>query len=139
MSASRPNLVVDGKLDHAATTAELRRCIDTLLRKGRFELAYEGAHHRTGRGSGARKSGNPCRVPRPAIKTFCSSATPNCSRRSSTLRSVGCGSIPNSMAASVSIRVAIAIRIEELKLSAALPPTASAKPVHHFDSMLWPP
>ena len=41
MSVSRPNLIVDGKLDHAATTAELRRCIDTLLRKGRFELAYE--------------------------------------------------------------------------------------------------
>jgi spoIIIJ-associated protein len=41
MSASRPNLIVDGKLDHAATTAELRRCLDTLLRKARFELAYE--------------------------------------------------------------------------------------------------
>ncbi len=41
MSASRPNLIVDGKLDHTATTAELRRCIDTMLRKGRFELAYE--------------------------------------------------------------------------------------------------
>lgn len=38
---SRPNLIVDGKLDHPATTSELRRCIDTLLRKGRFELAYE--------------------------------------------------------------------------------------------------
>jgi spoIIIJ-associated protein len=41
MSASRPNLIVDGKLDHAATTAELRRCLDTLLRKAHFELAYE--------------------------------------------------------------------------------------------------
>ena len=41
MSASRPNLVVNGKLDHSATTAELRRCIDTLLRKARFELAYD--------------------------------------------------------------------------------------------------
>jgi len=41
MSASRPNLIVDGKLDHAATSAELRRCLDTLLRKARFELAYE--------------------------------------------------------------------------------------------------
>ena len=40
-SASRPNLIVDGRLDHSATTAELRRCIDTLLRKGGFELAYE--------------------------------------------------------------------------------------------------
>jgi hypothetical protein len=39
MPASRPNLIVDGKLDHAATTAELRRCIDMLLLKGRFELA----------------------------------------------------------------------------------------------------
>jgi spoIIIJ-associated protein len=38
---SRPVLIVDGKLDHAATAAELRRCIDTLLRKARFELAYE--------------------------------------------------------------------------------------------------
>src|SRR5579863_10163609 len=41
MAASRPNLIVDGKLDHATTTAELRRCLDTLLRKARFELAYE--------------------------------------------------------------------------------------------------
>ncbi len=41
MSNSRPNLIVDGKLDHTATTAELRRCIDTLLRKARFELAYD--------------------------------------------------------------------------------------------------
>ncbi len=41
MSVSRPVLILDGKLDHAATTAELRRCIDTLLRKARFELAYE--------------------------------------------------------------------------------------------------
>ena len=41
MSDSRPNLIVDGKLDHTATTAELRRCIDTLLRKARFELAYD--------------------------------------------------------------------------------------------------
>jgi len=38
---TRPNLIVDGKLDHPATTAELRRCIDSLLRKGRFELSYE--------------------------------------------------------------------------------------------------
>jgi spoIIIJ-associated protein len=41
MPGSRPTLVLDGKLDHAATMAELRRCIDTLLRKARFELAYE--------------------------------------------------------------------------------------------------
>ena len=41
MSASRPNLILNGKLDHSQTTAELRRCIDTLLRKGRFELSYE--------------------------------------------------------------------------------------------------
>ena len=39
--ASHPKLIVDGKLDHAATTAELRSCLDTLLRKGRFELSYE--------------------------------------------------------------------------------------------------
>jgi spoIIIJ-associated protein len=38
---SRPILIVDGKLDHLAMTAELRRCIDTLLRKARFELSYE--------------------------------------------------------------------------------------------------
>ena len=38
---SRPNLIVDGKLDHAAITAELRRCIDTLLQKSRFQLTYE--------------------------------------------------------------------------------------------------
>ncbi len=36
MPVSRPKLIVDGKLDHAATTAELRRCIDTLLRKATF-------------------------------------------------------------------------------------------------------
>ena len=41
MPVSRPNLIVGGKLDHPATTAELRRCIDTLLRKGRFELSFE--------------------------------------------------------------------------------------------------
>jgi spoIIIJ-associated protein len=38
---SRPNLIVDGKLDHAATIAELRPCIETLLRKGRFQLSFE--------------------------------------------------------------------------------------------------
>jgi spoIIIJ-associated protein len=40
-SVSRPTLIVDGKLDHAATIAELRRCIETLLRKGRFQLSFE--------------------------------------------------------------------------------------------------
>jgi spoIIIJ-associated protein len=39
--AGRPNLIVDGKLDHAAVTAELRRCLDALLQKGRFQLSYE--------------------------------------------------------------------------------------------------
>jgi spoIIIJ-associated protein len=38
---SRPNLIVDGKLDHGAITAELRRCLDTLLQKSRFQLTYE--------------------------------------------------------------------------------------------------
>lgn len=38
---SRPTLIVDGKLDHAAVTAELHRCLDTLLRNARFELSYE--------------------------------------------------------------------------------------------------
>ena len=38
---SRPNLIVDGKLDHEAITAGLRRCIDTLLQKSRFQLTYE--------------------------------------------------------------------------------------------------
>jgi hypothetical protein len=32
---------MEGKLDHAAITAELRRCIDTLLQKSRFQLSYE--------------------------------------------------------------------------------------------------
>src|ERR1700687_1006784 len=41
MSVSRPNLIVEGKLDHLATTTELRRCIDTLLRNAHFELSYE--------------------------------------------------------------------------------------------------
>lgn len=40
-TASRPNLIADGKLNHAAITAELRRCIDTLLQKSRFQLSYE--------------------------------------------------------------------------------------------------
>lgn len=38
---SRANLIVDGKLDHAAVTAELRRCLDMLLQKTRFQLSYE--------------------------------------------------------------------------------------------------
>jgi spoIIIJ-associated protein len=41
MSVSRPNLVVDGQLDAAAATSELRRCVETLLRKGRFEVSFE--------------------------------------------------------------------------------------------------
>jgi spoIIIJ-associated protein len=41
MSASRPSLIVDGKLDHPAIIAQLRRCIDTLLQKARFELSYD--------------------------------------------------------------------------------------------------
>lgn len=40
-TASRPNLIVDGKLNHAAITAELSRCIDTLVQKSRFQLTYE--------------------------------------------------------------------------------------------------
>jgi spoIIIJ-associated protein len=40
-TASRPNLIVNGKLDHAAITAELRRCLDTILQKGRFQLTFE--------------------------------------------------------------------------------------------------
>ena len=38
---SRPNLIVDGKLDHAAISTELRRCLDTLLQKSRFQFTYE--------------------------------------------------------------------------------------------------
>jgi spoIIIJ-associated protein len=38
---ARPNLIVDGKLDHSAITAGLRQCLDTLLQKGRFQLSYE--------------------------------------------------------------------------------------------------
>jgi spoIIIJ-associated protein len=38
---SRATLIVDGKLDHAAVTAELRRCVDMLLQKARFQLSYE--------------------------------------------------------------------------------------------------
>ena len=41
MSGARPTLIVDGKLDHAATTAALGRCLEVLIQKGRFELAYE--------------------------------------------------------------------------------------------------
>jgi spoIIIJ-associated protein len=32
---------VNGKLDHAAITAELRRCLNTILQKGRFQLTFE--------------------------------------------------------------------------------------------------
>jgi len=39
--ASRSNLIVDGKLDHSAVATELRRCVDLLLQKSRFQLAYE--------------------------------------------------------------------------------------------------
>lgn len=38
---ARANLIVDGKLDHTAISAELRRCLDTLLQKSRFQLTYE--------------------------------------------------------------------------------------------------
>ena len=38
---SRQSLIVDGKLDHAAVTAELRRSVDLLLQKSRFQLTYE--------------------------------------------------------------------------------------------------
>jgi spoIIIJ-associated protein len=41
MLTSRPNLISNGKLDREAASAELRRSIDTLLRKARFELSYE--------------------------------------------------------------------------------------------------
>ena len=37
----RSNLIVDGKLDHRAASAELRRAIDVLLRTARFDLACE--------------------------------------------------------------------------------------------------
>lgn len=37
----RATLIVDGKLDHAAVTAELRRCLTTLLQKARFQLSFE--------------------------------------------------------------------------------------------------
>lgn len=40
-TVSRPNLIADGKLDHAAVTAELRRCVDLVLQKSRFQLTYE--------------------------------------------------------------------------------------------------
>src|SRR5580704_15409303 len=39
--ASRPTLTMDGKLDHAAITAGIRRCLDTLIQKSRFQLSYE--------------------------------------------------------------------------------------------------
>jgi spoIIIJ-associated protein len=41
MSGAHPNLIVDGKLDHAATTAALGRCLDVLIQKGHFQLTYE--------------------------------------------------------------------------------------------------
>jgi spoIIIJ-associated protein len=36
-----PNLVRDGKLDRQAVEAGLRRCLDTVLRAGRFDLRYD--------------------------------------------------------------------------------------------------
>jgi spoIIIJ-associated protein len=41
ISASRPKLIVNGKLDLPATSAELRRYIDTLVRKARLDLVFE--------------------------------------------------------------------------------------------------
>jgi spoIIIJ-associated protein len=41
ISVPRPSLIVDGKLDQPATIAELRPCLDTLLRTARFELTFE--------------------------------------------------------------------------------------------------
>lgn len=41
MATSHPNLIVNGELDQQAVAEELRRCLDTLLRKAHFELAYE--------------------------------------------------------------------------------------------------
>lgn len=38
---SRPNLIVDGKLDHAAVIAELRGTVDMLLKKTGFQLSFE--------------------------------------------------------------------------------------------------
>src|SRR6202035_1822538 len=35
-----PNLVRDGKLDRQAVEAGLRRCLDTVLRAGQFDLRY---------------------------------------------------------------------------------------------------
>ena len=40
-SVPRPKLVVDGKLNYSAASAELRRCLDMILQNGRFELSYE--------------------------------------------------------------------------------------------------
>lgn len=37
----RSTLIVDGKLDHAAVTAELRRCLNIVLQKARFQLSFE--------------------------------------------------------------------------------------------------
>lgn len=39
--AQRPTLIVDGKLDHAAVTAELRRCLNIVLQKARLQLSFE--------------------------------------------------------------------------------------------------
>jgi spoIIIJ-associated protein len=35
-----PSLVRDGKLDREAAAVEIRRCLDTILRTGRFHLSY---------------------------------------------------------------------------------------------------
>src|ERR1700739_4687375 len=35
-----PTLLRDGKLDREAAAAEIRRCLDTILRTGRFHLSY---------------------------------------------------------------------------------------------------
>jgi spoIIIJ-associated protein len=41
MPNPRPALVVDGKLDHQAITAQLHGVLDTLLKTSRFSLTYE--------------------------------------------------------------------------------------------------
>ena len=35
-----PSVVRDGKLDREAAAAEIRNCLDTILRTGRFHLSY---------------------------------------------------------------------------------------------------
>ena len=83
------------RLDREAAAAELRRYLDTDAAHGALSFELSRGHRAE---SGGRRSGNARRSwwsSRGRIRICCSSTTGSCSRRSSTSRCAGCGSIPS--------------------------------------------